>query len=40
LVVTVCWRSVLPNQTAVDSCGVKPMNHASRLPALSPLVPV
>jgi hypothetical protein len=32
LVVTGLWRSVLPYHTAVDSCGVKPTNHASRFP--------
>lgn len=29
--VTGLFRSALPNQTAVDSCGVKPMNQASKL---------
>lgn len=31
--VTGALRSWLPYQTAVDSCGVKPMNHASKFDA-------
>jgi hypothetical protein len=40
--VTILCGLLLPYQTAVDSCGVKPMNHASVFPELlvAPLVPV